>query len=82
MIIHYIGAKMKISEKLDKLKNEKLEACEALKTSIKELSKSKDKEDSKIQEALMNMCGRSKQPNRRNGDNDRKFTSNKPLKLN
>lgn len=55
MIIHYIGARMKISEKLDKLKNEKLEACEALKTSIKELSKSKDKEDSKIQEALMNM---------------------------
>lgn len=46
---------MKISEKLDKLKNEKLEACEALKTSIKELSKSKDKEDSKIQESLMNM---------------------------
>lgn len=55
MIIHYIGARMKISEKLDKLKNEKLEACEALKTSIKELSKSKDKEDSKIQESLMNM---------------------------
>lgn len=55
MIIHYIGARMKISEKLDKLKNEKLEACEALKTSIKELSKSKDKEDTKIQEALMNM---------------------------
>lgn len=55
MIIHYIGARMKISEKLDKLKNEKLEACEALKTSIKELSKSKDKEDSKIQEALINM---------------------------
>ena len=46
---------MKISEKLDKLKNEKLEACEALKTSIKELSKSKDKKDSKIQESLMNM---------------------------
>ena len=46
---------MKISEKLDKLKNEKLEACEALKTSIKELSKSKDKKDSKIQELLMNM---------------------------
>lgn len=46
---------MKISEKLDKLKNEKLEACEELKTSIKELSKSKDKEDSKIQESLMNM---------------------------
>ena len=55
MIIHYIGARMKISEKLDKLKNEKLEACEALKTSIKELSKSKDKKDSKIQESLMNM---------------------------
>lgn len=46
---------MKISEKLDKLKNEKLEACEALKTSIKELSKSKDKEDSKIQESMLNI---------------------------
>ena len=55
MIIHYIGARMKISEKLDKLKNEKLEACEALKTSIKELSKSKDKEDSKIQESMLNI---------------------------
>lgn len=42
---------MKISEKLDKLKNEKLEACEALKTSIKALSK----EDSKIQESMLNI---------------------------
>ncbi len=48
---------MKISEKLDNLKNQKIEACEALKTSIKELSKSKNEEDSKIQEALMNMWG-------------------------
>lgn len=46
---------MKISEKLDNLKNQKIEACETLKTSIKELSKPKNEEDSKIQEALMNM---------------------------
>ena len=37
MIIHYIGAKMKISEKLEQLKNDKLETAKQLKEDIKDL---------------------------------------------
>ncbi len=54
MIIHYIGAKMKISEKLEQLKNEKLETAKQLKEYIKDL-KITSMSDMKEQKALLNI---------------------------
>ena len=54
MIIHYIGAKMKISEKLEQLKNEKLETAKQLKEDIKDL-KITSMTDMKEQKALLNI---------------------------
>lgn len=54
MIIHYIGAKMKISEKLEQLKNEKLETAKQLKEDIKDL-KITSMSDMKEQKALLNI---------------------------
>lgn len=54
MIIHYIGAKMKISEKLEQLKNEKLETAKKLKEDIKDL-KITSMSDMKEQKALLNI---------------------------
>lgn len=52
MIIHYIGAKMKISEKLEQLKNDKLETAKQLKEDIKDL-KITSMSDMKEQKALL-----------------------------
>ena len=54
MIIHYIGAKMKISEKLEQLKNDKLETAKQLKEDIKDL-KITSMSDMKEQKALLNI---------------------------
>jgi hypothetical protein len=54
MIIHYIGAKMKISEKLEQLKNDKLETAKQLKEDIKDL-KITSMNDMKEQKALLNI---------------------------
>ena len=54
MIIHYIGAKMKISEKLEQLKNDKLETAKQLKEDIKDL-KITSTSDMKEQKALLNI---------------------------
>lgn len=54
MIIHYIGAKMKISEKLEQLKNDKLETVKQLKEDIKDL-KITSMSDMKEQKALLNI---------------------------
>ena len=54
MIIHYIGAKMKISEKLKQLKNDKLETAKQLKEDIKDL-KITSMNDMKEQKALLNI---------------------------
>ena len=54
MIIHYIGAKMKISEKLEQLKNDKLETAKQLKEDIKVL-KITSMSDMKEQKALLNI---------------------------
>lgn len=54
MIIHYIGAKMKISEKLEQLKNDKLETAKQLKENIKDL-KITSMSDMKEQKALLNI---------------------------
>lgn len=54
MIIHYIGAKMKISEKLEQLKNDKLETAKQLKEDIKDL-KINSMSDMKEQKALLNI---------------------------
>lgn len=54
MIIHYIGAKMKISEKLEQLKNDKLETAKQLKEEIKDL-KITSMSDMKEQKALLNI---------------------------
>lgn len=54
MIIHYIGAKMKISEKLEQLKNEKLETAKQLKEDIKDL-KITSMSDMKEQKVLLNI---------------------------
>ena len=54
MIIHYIGAKMKISEKLEQLKNDKLETAKQLKEDIKNL-KITSMSDMKEQKALLNI---------------------------
>jgi enoyl-[acyl-carrier-protein] reductase (NADH) len=54
MIIHYIGAKMKISEKLEQLKNDKLETAKQLKEDIKDL-KITSISDMKEQKALLNI---------------------------
>lgn len=56
MIIHYIGAKMKISEKLEQLKNDKLETAKQLKEDIKDL-KITSMSDMKEQKALLNIWG-------------------------
>lgn len=54
MIIHYIGAKMKISEKLEQLKNDKLETAKQLKEDIKDL-KITSMSDMKEQKVLLNI---------------------------
>ena len=54
MIIHYIGAKMKISKKLEQLKNDKLETAKQLKEDIKDL-KITSMSDMKEQKALLNI---------------------------
>ena len=54
MIIHYTGAKMKISEKLEQLKNDKLETAKQLKEDIKDL-KITSMSDMKEQKALLNI---------------------------
>ena len=54
MIIHYIGAKMKISEKLEQLKNDKLETAKQLKEDIKDF-KITSMSDMKEQKALLNI---------------------------
>lgn len=54
MIIHYIGSKMKISEKLEQLKNDKLETAKQLKEDIKDL-KITSMSDMKEQKALLNI---------------------------
>ena len=54
MIIHYIGAKMKISEKLEQLKNDKLETAKQLKEDIKDL-KITSMSDMKEQKAWLNI---------------------------
>jgi len=54
MIIHYIGAKMKISEKLEQLKNDKLETAKQLKEDIKDL-KITSMSDMKEQKALLDI---------------------------
>ena len=54
MINHYIGAKMKISEKLEQLKNDKLETAKQLKEDIKDL-KITSMSDMKEQKALLNI---------------------------
>ena len=54
MIIHYIGAKMKISEKLEQLKNDKLETAKQLKEDIKDL-KITSMNDMKEQKALLDI---------------------------
>ena len=54
MIIHYIGAKMKISEKLEQLKNDKLETAKQLKEEIKDL-KITSMSDMKEQKALLDI---------------------------
>lgn len=54
MIIHYIGAKMKISEKLEQLKNDKLETAKQLKEDIKVL-KITSMSDMKEQKALLDI---------------------------
>ena len=54
MIFHYIGAKMKISEKLEQLKNDKLETAKQLKEDIKDL-KITSMSDMKEQKALLNI---------------------------
>lgn len=54
MIIHYIGAKMKISEKLEQLKNDKLETAKQLKEDIKDL-KITSMSEMKEQKALLNI---------------------------
>jgi len=56
MIIHYIGAKMKISEKLEQLKNDKLETAKQLKEDIKDL-KITSMSDMKEHKALLNIWG-------------------------
>jgi len=54
MIIHYIGVRMKISEKLEQLKNDKLETAKQLKEDIKDL-KITSMSDMKEQKALLNI---------------------------
>lgn len=54
MIIHYIGVRMKISEKLEQLKNDKLETAKQLKEDIKDL-KITSISDMKEQKALLNI---------------------------
>ena len=54
MINHYIGAKMKISEKLEQLKNDKLETAKQLKEEIKVL-KITSMSDMKEQKALLDI---------------------------
>lgn len=54
MIIHYIGAKMKISEKLEKLKDIKTEIANELKTETTGL-KLDNNESLKEQEAMLNI---------------------------
>lgn len=54
MIIHYIGAKMKISKKLEKLKDIKTEIAKELKTETKGLKLDND-ESLKEQEAMLNI---------------------------
>ena len=54
MIIHYIGAKMKISKKLEQLKNDKLETAKQLKEDIKVL-KITSMSDMKEQKALLDI---------------------------
>ena len=54
MIIHYIGVRMKISEKLEQLKNDKLETAKQLKEDIKDL-KITSMSDMKEQKALLDI---------------------------
>lgn len=54
MIIHYIGAKMKISKKLEKLKDIKTEIAKELKTETVGLKLDND-ESLKEQEAMLNI---------------------------
>ena len=54
MIIHYIGVRMKISEKLEQLKNDKLETAKQLKEDIKDL-KITSMNDMKEQKALLDI---------------------------
>ena len=54
MIIHYIGAKMKISKKLEKLKDIKTEIANELKTETTGLKLDND-ESLKEQEAILNI---------------------------
>lgn len=54
MIIHYIGAKMKISKKLEKLKDIKTEIANELKTETTGLKLDND-ESLKEQEAMLNI---------------------------
>lgn len=54
MIIHYIGVRMKISEKLEQLKNDKLETAKQLKEDIKDL-KISSMNDMKEQKALLDI---------------------------
>ena len=54
MIIHYIGVRMKISENLEQLKNDKLETAKQLKEDIKDL-KITSMSDMKEQKALLNI---------------------------
>ena len=54
MIIHYIGAKMKISKKLEKLKDIKTEIANELKTKTTGLKLDND-ESLKEQEAMLNI---------------------------
>ena len=54
MIIHYIGVRMKISEKLEQLKNDKSETAKQLKEDIKDL-KITSMNDMKEQKALLDI---------------------------
>ena len=54
MIVHYIGAKMKISKKLEKLKDIKTEIANELKTETTGLKLDND-ESLKEQEAMLNI---------------------------
>ena len=54
MIIHYIGVRMKISEKLEQLQNDQLETAKQLKEDIKDL-KITSMSDMKEQKALLDI---------------------------